>query len=247
MNWAAWAGLGLVLLTAGMMLGFAAQRSGKGRSFRAIRAFARVREAIGRAVEEGGRLHVSVGRGGVIASQSASTLAALVFLRQAADLTSAGDRPPIATTGESLTALLADDLLRAAYRAATGLQTVAVNGRLSGLTPFSYAAGALAVIFDEFASANILLGHFGLEAALLADATERKRAFSIAGSDSLVAQSVLYATAEEPILGEDLYAASAYLNPAPMHLASLRAQDVLRWIIIFLALLGALLKAGGLL
>lgn len=246
MTWAAVAGLGFVLLATGMMLGLAAKRS-KARHFREIRSFARVRQAIGLAVEEGGRLHISVGHGGVIAPQSASTLAALVFLRRAADLTSASDRPPIATAGESLTTLLADDLLRAAYRAATGLPSTAVNGRLGGLTPFSYAAGTLPVIFDEFASANILLGHFGLEAALLTDATERKRASSIAGSDSLLAQAVLYATAEEPILGEDIYAASAYLNPAPIHLASLRTQDALRWLIILITILGALLKAGGLL
>jgi hypothetical protein len=245
-NWLAIAGLGLVVLTAGMMLGFAAAR-GKVRRLREIRAFSRLHDAIGRAVEEGGRLHISAGRGGVITPQSASTLAALILLRRAADLTSAGDRPPMATSGESLTTLLSDDLLRAAYRAATGLSASFINGRLSGLTPFSYAAGALPVIYDESVSANILLGHFGLESALLTDAAERKRAFTLAGSDSLPAQAVLYATAEEPLLGEDIYAAPAYLHPAAMHLASLRTQDVLRWLIIGTVVLGALLKAGGLL
>lgn len=247
MNGLTLAGLLLILLTVGMMLAFAARRGGAARSAREVRAFSRLREAIGRAVEEGTRLHLSSGHGGVITPQSASTLAALTLLRRAADLTSASDRPPVATAGESLTTLLADDLLQAAYRTATGLQAPFIGGRLSGLTPFSYAAGALPVMYDEAVSANILLGHFGLEAALLTDAAERKHAFTIAGSDSLSAQSVFYATAEEALLGEDLYAASAYLHPAPMHLASLRAQDVLRWLIVLIVLVGALLKAGGLL
>lgn len=247
MNGFAVAGLALIVLTAGMMLAFAAQRSKKSQAFREIRAFSRLREAIGRAVEDGARLHLSTGHGGVITPQSASTLAALILLRRAADLTSASDRPPVATAGESLTTLLSDDLLQAAYRSATGLRSPFIGGRLGGLTPFSYAAGTMPVIYDEYASANILIGHFGLEAALLTDAAERKRAFTIAGSDSLSAQSVFYVTAEEPLLGEDLYAATAYLQPAPMHLASLRAQDALRWLIILAILLGALLKAGGLL
>jgi len=53
---------------------------------------------------------------------------------------------------------------------------------------------------------------------------------------------VLFAAAQEPLIGEELYAAGAYLKSGPIHIASLRAQDVLRWVLIFAILLGAILK-----
>lgn len=244
MNWLAMA----VILLAGMlMVAFTIAKRKPSSTLRDLKAFSSLHHAIGRAVEEGGRLHLSLGHGGIITAQSASTLAGLVLLRRAADLTVSSDKAPVATSGESLSALLSQDLLKTAYQAATGLPYQALAGRLSGLTPFSYAAGALPVIYDEQASANILLGHFGPEVALLSDAAERKGAFTLGGSDALPAQAVLYLTAQEPLIGEDLFAAPAYLQPSAMHLASLRVQDVLRWVIILTALVGALLRAGGIL
>jgi len=47
------------------------------------------------------------------------------------------------------------------------------------------------------------------------------------------------------LVGEELYAAGAYLQAGPLHTASLRAQDTLRWIIVGIILLGALLKFVG--
>ena len=44
-----------------------------------------------------------------------------------------------------------------------------------------------------------------------------------------------------------MYAAGAYLNRQPAHLASLRAQDVLRLILVLTILAGVTLKTLGLL
>jgi TRAP-type C4-dicarboxylate transport system permease small subunit len=46
-------------------------------------------------------------------------------------------------------------------------------------------------------------------------------------------------------IGEDLYAVPAYLNAGPAHTASLRVQDILRWVFIGGIILGAVLKALG--
>jgi hypothetical protein len=116
------------------------------------------------------------------------------------------------------------------------------GGQVSGLTPFSYAAGTLPAIFDEHVSTTILSGHFGSEVALITDASERVGALTLAGSEDLPAQAVLYAAAQEPLIGEELFAAGAYLNAGPLHTASLRTQDVLRWVLILAILVGAILK-----
>jgi hypothetical protein len=111
----------------------------------------------------------------------------------------------------------------------------------------AYAAGAMPAIHDEQVSANILAGHFGSEVALLTEAGERSRSLTVAGSDSIPAQAVLYATSDEPLLGEELYAGGAYLGAGPAHEASLRMQDILRWVLVVAIVIGAILKLFGIL
>jgi hypothetical protein len=102
-------------------------------------------------------------------------------------------------------------------------------------------AGTLPVFHDEHVSANILIGNFGPEVALLADAADQENEFMAAGSDSIAAQAVLYAAAREPLIGEELFAVPAYLQAAPIYQAGLRAQDILRWIVIAALIGGAVL------
>lgn len=237
---------GLVFLAAVLMAAFSYLHRKSAPPLREIPAYARLRRAIGRVVEDGSRLHVSLGRGALVTPQSASALAGLALLRRLADLTSVGDRPPIATSGDGALTLLSQSTLQGAAEDAN-LAYDPSAGRLTGLTPFSYAAGAIPSIRDENVSTTVLMGNFGVEAALLTDASERANAFCVAGSDNLAAQAVIYASAREPLIGEELYSAGAYIEPAPLQIASLTVQDVLRWLFIAILLGGALLKAAGLL
>ena len=69
----------------------------------------------------------------------------------------------------------------------------------------------------------------------------------MAASDTLAAQAVLYASAQEPLIGEELYAAGAYMDAGPLHTASLTVQDILRWLMIVVILGGAAFKLLGIL
>jgi len=248
MNWSALIAFLLVVGSAGLLLGFAILKRKTPPSFREIPAFIRLRQAIGRAVEDGSRLHFSLGRGDLISPQGAAGLAGLSALRRLADLTSTSDRTPIATSGEPSLTVLSQDVMQASFQEATGGSHFDASGaRLTGLTPFSYASGALPTLRDEHISANILLGSFGVEAGLLADAAERQNSYLLAASDNLLGQAVLYASAQEPLIGEELYAVSEYVNHSPLHAASLKVQDILRYVLIITMLLGALLKLAGLL
>ncbi len=245
--WLGLAGFGIVFFSAALMLGLLFMRRKKPSVFRDIPALSRLRQAVGLVVEDGSRLHVSLGRGTLTAPQSASALAGLALLRRLADLTSAGDQPPIVTSGEATLAILSQDTLQSAARFSERAAFDPTAGRVAGLTPFSYAAGAIPVIRDENVSANILVGNFGVEVALLTDAVERKNTFVLAGSDNLTAQAVIYASAQESLIGEEIYAAGAYVQSSPMHTASLTVQDILRWLIITVILIGALLTLAGVL
>jgi hypothetical protein len=241
------AGFGVVFFSSALMLGVSLLRRKKPPVFRDIPAFTRLRQAVGLVVEDGSRLHVSLGHGALTTTQSASALAGLSLLRRLANLTSAGDQPPIATSGEATLAILSQDTLQAAEKFSEQAVFDSTAGRLTGLTPFSYAAGAIPVIRDENVSANVLMGNLGVEVALLNDAVERKGTFVLAGSDNLTAQAVIFASAQEPLIGEEVYAAGAYIEPNPMHSASLIVQDILRWLIIAAILAGIVLTLAGVL
>lgn len=217
------------------------------RYLRDIPAFARLRRSIGLAVEAGQRLHVSLGYGGVSGVQGASALVGLSMLQRIARAASISDRPPVATSGEATLTVLSQDTLKTVYSSiGAESQYEPTSGQLSGLTPFSFTAGALPVVYDRQVSVNILAGHFGGEVALLTDAAERSGSLTLAGSDNVSAQAVLYATAQEPLIGEELYAGGAYIQAGPSHLASVRTQDVMRWVLAGGILVGAILKLIGL-
>lgn len=211
-----------------------------------IPAYLRLRRLAGLSVEAGTRLHVSLGHGGLVGLKGGVALVGLAVLERVARATMISDRPPVATSGESTLAILSQDGLRNAYRAVNSeAQFIPDSGRLTGLTPLSYAAGAMTIAQDEQVSTHVLIGNFGSEVALITEAAERNGGQVIAGSDQPAAQAVLFATASDPLFGEEVYAGGAYLGASPAHAASLRAQDALRWVIILAILIGAVLKLVG--
>jgi hypothetical protein len=241
--------LAFILLCLGLTLFFVyIGRNATGMNWRDIPAFSRFRREVDLAVEAGKRLHVSLGRGSINDLQGGAAFVGLTVLDQCARAASNSDRPPVATSGDSLLTILSQDTLQNTYRSLASEQRYdPTSARLTGLTPMAYAAGAMPTIHDEHISANFFAGHIGSEIALLTEASERSRSLSVAGTDSIPAQAVLYATADEPLLGEELYAAGVYLGAGPVHAASLRMQDVLRWVLVAAIVVGAILKLVGIL
>ena len=211
------------------------------RAFRTIPAFQRLQRSIELSVEDGSRLQIGLGRGGLLGPQSAAAFAGLTLLRQVAEIAADSDQPPLATTGDGSLMVLAQDVLRLTYRRLSIRDQYHHRlAQTTGITPFSYAAGTLPLLLDRSISASALVGSFGNEAALITTGAQRSRGFTLAGSDNLAAQAALFVTAEEPLIGEELYAGGAYTNAGNAHQASLRAQDVLRWLLILFILFTAL-------
>jgi hypothetical protein len=98
---------------------------------------------------------------------------------------------------------------------------------------------------DENVSANVLIGHFGPEIALIVDAADRGNAAVIGASDNLDGQAVLFAGVQNPLVGEELFAAGACLGAGASHAASLTLQDVFRWLIILVLVGGAIARFMG--
>jgi hypothetical protein len=213
---------------------------------RDIPALTRLYRIIGLSVEDGTRLHISLGHGSLLDARGGSAFAALAALRIIAERTSVSDMPPVASAGDAPLGLLTQDTLQSGYKAARVEELyIPTTGRVTGLTPFSYAAGAMHITQNENVSANLLLGHIGPEVALLAEASDRESAPVIGASDNLAGQAVLFASSEEALIGEELFAAPAYLGAGASHTASLAVQDILRWLVILALLGGAAGKIAG--
>ena len=243
-------GLIIVLVTVALILVFSLKsyRAKHPPVFRAILAIQRLRRALGLAVEEGTGIHISLGKSSLLQPSSTSAFVGLSTLHRLAQMSATSDQPPVSTSGDGSLAVLSQDVLIAASRETNTFQMYqSDHAQLSGVTPLSFVAGALNVVNDPKVKTNILIGNFGPEGGFLSAASEQNDAFTLAASDSLSAQAVFYATAGNPLIGEELYAVPGYLQYSPLHQSSLQAQDVLRWGIAMVMIGGAILKVLGVL
>jgi len=241
-----WVALSLLVLAALLLLALTFIRRKAPAVLRRIEAYERLNRAVGLAVENGTRLHISLGRGNLFTARGGSALAGLALLRRIVERTSVSDRPPIVTSGDASLAILSQDTLLSGYRAAGAEEQYRFStGRLTGLAPFSYAAGTMAIARDENVSASVVMGDLGAEAALVAESADREDISLIAASDNLPAQAIFYASAQDPLIGEELFAGGAYTGAGATHEASLNVQDILRWLIILAMLAGSVLRMVG--
>ena len=92
----------------------------------------------------------------------------------------------------------------------------------------------------------MLIGDFGPEVGLLTESTERENAALIGAASDPAAQSILFASTTEPLVGEEMFAMPAYIGDDSAQRASLQVQDILRWVIVAALLAASLLKLAGL-
>jgi hypothetical protein len=230
----------LALVFTGLILILNVMMRGRWPVFRNLPGYDAVHSDVDASVEAGSRVHMALGEGQIIGVGAEAELAGLSALAKVAQAASVSDRPPVATSSDGITALLAQNVMYSTYRQMRVEERFDHDlGRLAGLGPAGYTAGAMLTPREERVSATFLLGAMGAEAALIAD-TGAQRGSVIAAVTDPVGQAAVFATTDNPLLGEELFAAGAYLKVSHIHAASLQAQDILRWIAIGAILLGAL-------
>jgi hypothetical protein len=237
----------LALILAGLILVLNLTMRGRWPVFRHLPGYEAVNSDVGASVEAGTRVHMALGEGQIIGVGAEAELAGLSALAKIAQAASVSDRPPVATSSDGVTSLLAQDVMYSTYRQMRVEERFDHDlGRLTGLGPAGYTAGAMVTPREEKVSATFLLGAMGAEAALIAD-TGAQRGSVIAAVTDPVGQAAVFATTDNPLLGEELFAAGAYLKVSRFHAASLQAQDVMRWLAIGVILIGALASTLGIL
>lgn len=220
-------------------------RRGRTIQLRPLPAYTTVRDQIGRAVESGSQIHVTLGQAGLTSVASPTSIAALTVLDAMARDGCANATPPRVTVGEGTLLPAAQDSLLHAYHAAqftSGFEPGAAEFIANDTDPFTYAAGVTSVVHQASISNTVAVGRFGPEIALIAAAAERENPSQVIGTDDPVALALATAVTPNVLIGEELLAAGAYLEGQPGYLASVQVQDLLR-LLLSLAILGLAIYA----
>ncbi|MBK8024559.1 MAG: hypothetical protein IPK19_24805 [Chloroflexi bacterium] len=226
----------LIVLTALVVSVVGAQFARRRRSFNPLReipAYTVTPRLVGQAVEAGRRIQFSSGSAALGGATTVLALASTEMLYQVAARTAVAGDPPLAVTGELGTLPLIMGTLRSAYRNANHLERYTPTAaRWVPSSSLAMIAALTADIGDERVTSGVYVGEFNSALALPLEAISRRRGISIAGSTSLDGLAVAYAMADEALLGEEIFAAGAYLGDSPAHNAGVLTMDVLRWLVV---------------
>ncbi len=106
---------------------------------------------------------------------------------------------------------------------------------------FGYTAAVDGLMVREKPAANFFLGTFAAESIILSETGASTGAIQIAGTDSTYQLPFFIVSCDYTLIGEELYAASAYLSREPKLLGSLRGQDIGKIMMVLVILLACLL------
>jgi hypothetical protein len=241
--------LALLLLLLILFLGIAVSyRRRRLPALRPIAAFEELPDQTGRATESGQTLHLSLGTGGIGGSDTVTSVASLSALAHLAEQGVASGTPPLVTVSDPTLLPLAQHVVRRAYvRGGRRDEFRLAQVRLVSPSPFAYALGTMDILHHEPLLANVMLGAFGPEVGLIARAGDDANLVQIGGSDDPRALALLYSSTDRLVVGEDLFAASVYLNRTKARVASLVAEDVARAVLILTIAFLTLLRLVGVL
>jgi hypothetical protein len=222
----------IAFLPAFYLYGRQVQR-GKLPDLRPIQAFTALRGVMARAIETGRAVHVSLGVGGITSDVTADSLAGLSALEYLADQSAATGLAPIVTMADPTLLPLAQDVIRRPHGADREEAAKAVRHvRWIAPEPAAYAAGVMDILGGEGVDANVMIGSFGDEYLLMGEASSRRKITHIGGASDPNVLPFVFASADQALMGEDMYAAGAYLSRKAWHIGSLLAHDFIRWGIV---------------
>lgn len=112
-------------------------------------------------------------------------------------------------------------------------------------TQFAYVASVTGTMLRDRTAAHIYMGSFYAESLFLAETGNLTGAVQIAGCDQVTQLPFFVCACDYTLLGEELYAASAYLGREPDQLATIAAQDWAKATAVAAVLVALLLSALG--
>ncbi|MEO0161578.1 MAG: DUF6754 domain-containing protein [candidate division WOR-3 bacterium] len=218
-------------------------RKGKALFIRKISGLEAIDEAVGRATEMGKPiLYVP----GLASIDVISTIASMNILSQVAKKTAEYNTTLLVPNRDPVVYTVAREVVKEAYLDA---------GRPDAFNPdsvyfltndqFGYTSAVCGTMVRDKPATNLFIGYFWAESLVLAETGATTGAIQIAGTDSVFQLPFFIVACDYTLIGEELYAASAYLSREPLLLGSLKGQDWGKMIIIGVLLISSLLALLG--
>jgi len=244
-NWNQMNNLLLVLLFGAVVFG--SIRAAKRREIflRRIPGLDAVDEAIGRATELGKPILYLTGAGDM---SEPSTIAAAVILGRVAKRVAAYETDLLVPHRDPIVMAVCQEITKQSYLEAGKPDVFREDSNFFITTDqFSYTAAVDGIMLRRKPAANFFMGSYFAEALLLTETGASTGAIQIAGTDSDHQLPFFVTTCDYTLIGEELYAASAYLSREPIQLGTLRGQDFGKAFILVVLALGTLLATVGVL
>jgi len=198
-----------------------------------------VEDAVGRATEMGKPILYILGTSYI---DDIATIAGLNILGQVARKTAEYETPLIVPTYNPIVHAVAEEVVKEAYTA-KGRPDLFNNDMVFFVTnnQMGYAAAISGIMTREKPATNLFMGMFYAEALILAEAGAATGAIQIAGTDAVTQLPFFVTACDYTLMGEELYAASAYLSREPLLVGTIKAQDWCKAVIVSLILFSSLL------
>ncbi len=204
---------------------------------RPLRAFDVLRSALGRGAETGRPIHMSPGAGTIgTTTTMAETVAGLLAIERVVNEAAIKGAPILVSSGDSVSHLALRGLLRQAYQRAGRAHDYdpSTIQLLAHQNPTAYATGVATLYKRQTLEASQLLGSFRQEFLLFGEEGAQKNLPQIIGTTSMTAIPIMMLNTPSTIIGEEVFAAEAYLSDAAEPRARLMTQDILRSVVILL-------------
>ncbi|MGQ9705388.1 MAG: DUF6754 domain-containing protein [bacterium] len=210
---------------------------------RPISGLEAVQEAIGRATEMGKPVLYILGIMGI---DDIQTIAGVTILGKVSRMVAEYDAQILVPCIDPLVATISRDTVKEAYLDGGRPDSFKPdNIRYITSEQFGYVAAVDGIMLRERPAANFYLGTFYAESLILAETGHSIEAIQIAGTAAASQIPFFVAACDYTLIGEELFAASAYLSREPLSLGSIIGQDVGKVIIIISIIIGSILEAFG--
>ncbi len=230
----------LLIFSASVLLYIRSAKSGKGLFVRKLAGLEAVEEAVGRATEMGKPVLFVPG---IQELDEIQTIAGLSILGRVARITARYDTPLVVPVLYPMALAAAGEIVKGAYLD---------SGRPDSYKPemvryvageqFAYVAAVNGIMFREKPAACVYMGAFYAESLLLAETGFAAGAIQIAGTANPEQLPFFIAACDYTLMGEELYAASAYLSKEPLMLGSLKGLDLIKIFLVACIIIGVVFE-----
>jgi hypothetical protein len=218
-------------------------RQGKSLFLRKIPGLNAVEEAVGRATEMGRPVLFIPG---IQELDEIQTIAGISILGRVAKITAQYETPLMVPVRYPLVLAAGQEVVEQSYiEMGKGDSYDRDMVRYVAGEQFAFTANVNGYMMREKPATNIYMGAFFAESLLLAETGNAAGSIQIAGTAQPEQLPFFIAACDYTLMGEELYAASAYLSHEPVMLGGLKGQDLLKMIITLLIIVGVILVSLG--